>query len=543
MRRGLSNHLGWRSLALLTGILRERVARALHEQQERRFRALIEHSSDAIALVDPAGTILYASPSTERVLGYTAGEFGGRNGLELVHPDEREEVMRSLSELLQSPGETVTAQVRVQHKDGRWRWMESMGTNLLHEPGVRAVVVNYRDITERKRTEEERARLLGREQAAHAATEAERSRLQQVLDVLPEGILITDTTGRFVVTNAAAKEIIGLELLGQPIAVSDQDAFGARHLDGSPYPSGGLPLQRSLLHGEVVRGEQLLVRNAATGRDVPILVSSAPLRDAAGAIVGGVAVFQDISAIKDIERARDDFVSSVSHDLKTPLTIIKALTQMLQRGAARASGPNTEQLVAGLARIDAMTTKMTVLINQFLDVTHLQMGQSLPLHLRPTDLVALPRQVAAERQQTTEQHRIRVESVVPELVGTWDGFRLERVLANLLSNAIKYSPHGGDVTVRVAREEDAAGGWAVLTVHDQGIGIPAEDLPYVFDRLYRAGNVVGHMPGTGIGLAGARQIVEQHGGSIAVESQEGAGATFTVRLPLAQPDAGRAAPS
>ena len=106
------------------------------------------------------------------------------------------------------------------------------------------------------------------------------------------------------------------------------------------------------------------------------------------------------------------------------------------------------------------------------------------------------------------------------------------MLANVLSNAVKYSPNGGTITVSVSREDHPPGPRAVVTVRDQGLGIPAADLPRVFERFHRGQNVVGQIRGTGIGLSGSRQIVEQHGGTIGVESQEGAGATFTVRLPL-----------
>ncbi len=123
-------------------------------KSERRFRALIENSSDAVSLIGADSTVLYSSPSTSRVLGYSPEEFVGYSGLELVHPDDREYAMKVLSELVQQPGTVVSVQVRVRHKDGSWRWTESVGTNLLDEPSVQAIVVNYRDITERKQAQE-----------------------------------------------------------------------------------------------------------------------------------------------------------------------------------------------------------------------------------------------------------------------------------------------------------------------------------------------------------------------------------------------------
>jgi signal transduction histidine kinase len=136
-----------------------------------------------------------------------------------------------------------------------------------------------------------------------------------------------------------------------------------------------------------------------------------------------------------------------------------------------------------------------------------------------------------EHQQTTDRHLLRMETNVPDLIGVWDRVRLGRVLDNLVGNAVKYSPRGGAIEVRVDLEEHAER-WAVLRVSDKGEGIPAGDLPHIFERFRRGRNVEGRIPGTGIGLSGVRTILEQHGGSIGVESAVGHGTTVTVRLPL-----------
>ena len=155
------------------------------------------------------------------------------------------------------------------------------------------------------------------------------------------------------------------------------------------------------------------------------------------------------------------------------------------------------------------------------------------LNLRSVDLADLVPRIVSDHREMVDHHRVQVQVINPRVVGEWDADRLDRVVANLLSNAVKYSPDGGDITVSVREERDGDSGWGVVTVRDEGLGIPAHDLPHVFERFHRGSNVVDRISGTGIGLAGARQIVEQHGGSITVESREGEGSTFSIRLPLA----------
>jgi signal transduction histidine kinase len=175
---------------------------------------------------------------------------------------------------------------------------------------------------------------------------------------------------------------------------------------------------------------------------------------------------------------------------------------------------------------------MVSLINELMEVTRQQMGAVLAVQRVPTDLVALV-QDCIEAQRAASGRTIHLEVDGPELYAAVDAARLERVVGNLLSNALKYSPEGSAITVRLGPEDGPAGPEAVLVVHDEGIGIPAADLPHIFERFVRARNVVGQIGGTGIGLASAREIVAQHGGTITVESTEGVGSTFTVRLPLA----------
>jgi signal transduction histidine kinase len=235
--------------------------------------------------------------------------------------------------------------------------------------------------------------------------------------------------------------------------------------------------------------------------------------------------------VQDAVRMRDEFLASVSHDLKNPLAAIKGRAQILRRRAGKLEGEDGERLAAGLENIDATATRMTRLINDLMDVVRLRVGQPLELHRERIDLVQVVRDAITE-YQAADASSIQFVSDAPAVIGQWDWARLERVIDNLLSNALKYGSR--EETVRIClRVEDSAGSKeAVLSVQDKGIGIPSGDLSRIFERFKRGSNVSETIPGSGIGLAGVKEIVEQHGGSIEVESREGEGSTFTVLLPL-----------
>ncbi len=493
---------------------------------------LLTHAPVAVALVDRAFRHVRVNAAAAAMSGTTPEQAMGRTLAE-VAPD----LWPTLEPLYRSVLETGQPLVGIE-VSGRAAAGQAEGTYLasyfpVRHPATQAVlgvglIVN--DITERTRVEAERARLLEAERRARAAAEEEQARLRQVLDVLPEAVVIADTT-HVVLANRAAVAVSGSELVGRAVPFGSAPAYGSRDFDGRPIPADDLPLQRSLRRGESVVGMQYLQHHAAGDRDVPLLVNSAPLRDAAGAVVGAVAVFQDISAIKDMERQKDEFLAVVSHDLKQPLATVKGRAQLLRRRLARGGTVDPVALADGLAALDRSADELLAQMAELLDVARLQMDLPLELRRAPVDLVALVRQAVADVQATTQAHTIRLATTAQAVRGSLDAVRLRRVLDNVLSNAVKFSPRGGEIVVRVAREDGPGGPLATIAVEDYGLGIPAADLPRLFERFHRGSNVVGRIEGTGLGLAGAHRIVEQHGGHIEVQSQEGVGSTFTIRLP------------
>jgi signal transduction histidine kinase len=235
-------------------------------------------------------------------------------------------------------------------------------------------------------------------------------------------------------------------------------------------------------------------------------------------------------------RSRDELLSLVAHDLASPLTGISLISQRARKRLIRGQVDDPEVLLEQFADIDAVARNTAGLAGDLLDLARLEANGRIPLNPMPVHLLALAEAAAQRHKPRYEHHKLHVLALA-DPVGSWDASRIGRVLDNLLSNAIKYSPAGGDIPIVVDRQQCRQGkDWAVVSVSDSGIGIPAVDLEHVFSRFYRAGNV-GDMRGTGLGLWGARQIAEQHGGRLEVESTEGKGTTFTLRLPCPQPDA------
>ncbi len=233
-------------------------------------------------------------------------------------------------------------------------------------------------------------------------------------------------------------------------------------------------------------------------------------------------------------RTRDEFLASASHDLKNPIAGIKGNAQLLLRRLNRPGEVNIETMREALDRIVSVATRAAAQVDELLDSTRMQMGRPLDLEKRPTDLVRLAAELVADYQQLSERHHFRLLEADQALVAAVDEPRLSRAIGNLLENALKYSPDGGSIQVEVARDEHSNA--AIVSVQDQGLGIPAGDIARIFDRFERGSNVMGVISGTGIGLASARHIVESHGGTIEASSKVGGGSTFTIRLPIEHPE-------
>jgi signal transduction histidine kinase len=326
-------------------------------------------------------------------------------------------------------------------------------------------------------------------------------------------------------------------LRGEPVRVDDYSTW--EHAGGWASASGvcsalAVPLQVSDRRTGALSARTYAPRHW-TDEDVQALTllaaQVAPALEAARLYERTQAVRQQAEAAIKL---RDEVLAGVSHDLAAPLARIRLYAELMQAEAPTLQPlASAQQMTAWSSRIVAATASMKAIMQELLDVARLQMGQALPLDLQRTDLVALVRRAVVEYQHAGRP--VHLDSPSEVLVGWWDEARLARVLANLLDNADKYSPPGAPVEVGLEVAQHEAGGWAVLRVGDRGLGILPEDLPRVFEPFYRGRNVGSQVSGSGLGLALARQIAEQHGGSIDITSQPERGTTVTVRLPRSGP--------
>jgi len=352
------------------------------------------------------------------------------------------------------------------------------------------------------------------------------AQLDTIIEAIPDGVYVCDAEGMRSRVNAPGAALLGLtmEQALQPIAAY-WDLIRPRYLDGTPIPVEDFPLSQAL-RGIIRTDIRFIVCHHISGEDVHLLASCAPIRNAAGVITGAVAVCSDISELQRLERQKDEFLSVASHELKTPLTSLKILTQLAHRQLQRTG-------IGGLEHMDRMEhsiIRMERLVNDLLDVSRIESGR-LALRLEPLDLVSLCRHVAAEQMAASERE-IALELPREPTIVRVDADRIDQVLANLLSNALKYSPQERPVTLTVRIE--AAN--VVVAIRDEGSGIPQEALPHLFERFYRVPGVQvqsGSGVGLGLGLYITRELVERHGGQIGAESSPGFGTTFSVTLPLA----------
>jgi two-component system, OmpR family, phosphate regulon sensor histidine kinase PhoR len=344
---------------------------------------------------------------------------------------------------------------------------------------------------------------------AYQAAADERSTLAAVLASTADAVIMINTAGVVLLANGAVRPMLGLvpdAITGRPL------------LEVVDY----VPLRQLFAVGRPGTSELAL----PDGRTAQ--VSLVPVTTPFGEPVGMAAILRDITLLKNLEQMKNDFVNTVSHDLKSPITIIAGLADLMLR-----AGPDDARHAARCQDVRDTAQHMSELVNDLLDLGKIEAG--LDPYREPTDVLPLVGEALRIVAPNAEAKRITLQADVKgEAWANVVASRIRQALINLIDNAVKYTPEGGRVSVAAVFSADSRGpGSVTIRVSDTGIGIPARDLPHVFDKFYRvAGEATRGIAGTGLGLAITKSIVEAHDGRVRVESVEGAGTTFVMELPL-----------
>jgi signal transduction histidine kinase/GAF domain-containing protein len=533
---------------------RIREAEQAAKEQAKQLEAIFESMMDGIFVYDHDGRIIQTNSVARTLLArifpanhaahtslerFTEHFIVDDQGQRL--PFEQWPASRALAGEALTPDHAIDISLKT--LDGLMIHTSITGGPLRNSDGhILGAVLICRDVTERRRLEEI-------ERQMHAETEANRALLQLILDELPISVyLVRGSDARLVLANRAATAIWGATWpQGQPFAAFLQE-YGIRIMgaDGQLLQPEQFATLRAVQYGENVYQHQESIRHA-DGTTLPVQVDAVAIdahhlaQTVTKPLQAGISdcaalvVHQDVTALKEAERLKDEFIGLAAHELRTPVAILKGFAQTLIKQTARGKGPTlVDWQIEALQGIDQATIRLVELTEDLLDVTRLQAGR-LVLQLEPTNLIPLVQRLVRRVQMTTERHQISIDTILPYLVASVDSRRIEQVLNNILGNAIKYCPAGGSIEVHILQDEQAQ--MALLSVKDHGIGIPLHQQARIFDRFTRAENAQAYgIGGTGLGLYLCRELVERHGGHIWFESREGAGSTFFVALPLL-PDA------
>lgn len=478
----------------------------LYQQILSRGEAVIESMLDGLLVIDRESRVVMTNRTTRRLLGARPGLGVPLEDMVRGKVAEWKRLCRDIeNRIINCPDEvpaSFTLDVKIVGGSGDGRFISARVSPVMSQWNqVIGAVVLLEDVTD--------LTVLAGELSV------EKSKLETVLESVVVGVLAVSDSGEVLIANSNLFNILAMARpwwwLGSPLE------------ETIPEPTLVRVIHKAMEEGAPVVGETIIL---SSGRHIE--VSCAPINEVAAGKRGTVVMLNDVTGIHRVEQARSDFVSMVSHELRTPLTSIKAYVDTLQRKDVRFD----DETRAGFINIISRETeRMTRLINDILDLSRIEAGR---LDLKPTyvDLPELIRRVVARMEPQARGRRVVLDlppGLPPVLA---EPAKLEQVMLNLLGNALKYSPDGGDVDIMVKPLKEKC----VVSVTDQGIGIPPEHLPYIFDKYHRA-STSGDIRGAGLGLFVTKSIVEAHGGRVWAESSEGTGTTMLFTMPMAsQPD-------
>ncbi len=356
------------------------------------------------------------------------------------------------------------------------------------------------------------------------------AQLETILNNLPVGVMVAEiNTGRPTMVNNAAIDILGKGVDPKATKESYGIVYSLIKDDGTPYPSEELPLAITVRTGESVIGATGISVKKTDGTILSLRASSVMVKDKNGRPVSCVVIFEDMTKEKQIDKAKTEFVSLASHQLRTPLSTVNWYTEMLLAGDA---GKINKEQKKYLDEIYHGNQRMVELVNALLNVSRLELG-TFTIEPEPTDIVVLAKSAIDEQKHQIDEKKLKFSDHfnddIPKINA--DPKLLRMVFQNLLSNAVKYTPEEGNIEFAISYDQENKS--INIKVTDTGYGIPKNQQDKIFTKLFRADNVrEKDTEGTGLGLYIVKSIIEQTGGAIRFESEENKGTTFYISLPI-----------
>ena len=485
---------------------------------------MIENSLDLVAIVDAEGVYRYASPSHDRASGFAPGELIGRNVFELIHPEDRPRLEQLLADQVGNFGVTAAVEYRFRHKNGSWRIVEAVVRNLVDDPVVAGVLVNARDVTERRQAQE--------------ALAAQSRILEVFFNSTVTPLVLLDREFNFVRVNAAYARACQREI---------SKFQGRNHFE--LYPSDAKPIFEEVVRTKV---PYQAVSRPFEFPDHPEWGVTywdwtlTPIQDDAGEVAFLVFSLQDVSdrrrhqneirrlnadlerrvaertsQLEEINEELEAFSSSVSHDLRAPLRAIEGFARALVDDHA---GNLDARARDWLDRVVTSARRMDQLIDDLLGLAQVTKTE---MHRQTVDLTALARSIAADLCRSQPERAVQIV-IASGLVAEGDMHLLRVALENLLGNAWKYTSKHARARIEVGASRFA--GEPVFFVRDDGAGFESKRVAQLFRAFQRLHNQ-DEFEGTGIGLATVKRIIHRHGGRVWAEGEPEKGATFDLSLP------------
>jgi len=506
------------------------------QHQLTNFRALIEHSSDVILISDADGIERYVSPSIRRVLGYEPEELLSRSQYLLHHPEDRDRVRDTFFNFVRSRSATpIVFSWRFLHAEGSWRWVEATASNQLDKPLIQGIILNIRDISERKELE--------------ARIEQQAARFEAMMENIRDQIQVYGPDGKLRYTN----RVQAIADLAPELLENRDELLWWIHPEDRPtmidyfqrLVSGDLPevlceyriqdqkgshrwvetYATNQLGNEAVGGILANVRDITQRKESEAALLAAKDKaeaDAREIERSNLEIRLKNRELKKLNEEKNELLQIVSHDLKNPLYNLQA--------EVRAILAEPEQTKVHLANAQRCIDKMLSLITNFLSIHAIESGQ-VRLRPAPVDMRQILDKATADYAEPirTKQLVIAIDASAEVPLVMADPEAVQQVLDNLLSNAIKYSPPAGTIRITLSPEAGAL----ITRVQDEGAGVPLEEA----DRLFRKFSKLSTRPtagesSNGLGLAIAKKLVHLLRGEIWYEHHTGKGATFAFELPV-----------